>query len=89
MFVEIKQNLGKVWVNNGKISKLLSKDLLYSNEYKEFKFLGRIEKPRKKRGSYNVEKKTFVNNGNTELKIPISKVNEFLKNNSQYKRGRK
>lgn len=81
-------NKGKIWINNGKISRLVDRSLIGTNEYKEFRFIGRIEKPRKKRGNYKSEKKTLVTNGTKELRIPNSQVDNFLMNNPSYKKGR-
>jgi hypothetical protein len=81
-------NKGKIWINNGKISKLVDRDLLGTKEFKDFKFLGRIEKPRKKRGHYKSEKKTLVNNGTKEIRIKNSELEKFLLDNPSYKRGR-
>ena len=82
-------NSGKMWVNNGVVSKLISKDQFKSDLYRDFIYTGRIEKPRKKRGKYKAEKKTFVNDGIKELRVPLSKVDDFLSRNQNFRRGRK
>ena len=84
----ISPNIGKIWINNGKKSILIEKSLIGSNQYKDYKFIGRIEPPRKKRGNYSAPKKTLVNNGIKELRIESTKVDDFLKENPNYKLGR-
>ena len=81
-------NKGKVWINNGVKSILIKKELTGLPEYKDFKFQGRIEKPRKKRGKYNSPKKKFVNNGIKEFSINADNVDKFLLDNQEYKLGR-
>jgi hypothetical protein len=81
-------NKNKVWRNNGIKSRLIDVDKINSIEFSEFIYEGRIEPPRKPRGPYNKEKKKKVNNGKIELGIPISKLDEFLKSNPEYKIGR-
>ena len=78
-----------MWVNDGVVSKLIPKDQFKSDLYHDFIHTGRLEKPRKKRGKYKAEKKTFVNDGIKELRIPLSKVDDFLSENQNFKRGRK
>lgn len=84
----ISPNIGKIWINNGKKSILIEKSLIGSNQYKDYKFIGRIEPPRKKGGNYSAPKKTLVNNGIKELRIESTKVDDFLKENPNYKLGR-
>ena len=81
-------NSGKVWVNNGITSRLIEKSLLTSKEFSEFTNFGRIEPPRKKRGKYSAPKKNIVNDGDKEIRIPVSEIQEFLAKNPQFKRGR-
>lgn len=82
-------NAGKIWVNNGIVSKLVRKDLLGTKELIGFDFYGRIEdKPRKVRGKYSAPKKTIVNNGKKEIRVPVEELSNFLNNNKDFKRGR-
>ena len=84
----VSPNKGKIWVNNGKVSKLLDRNLLGTKEYSEFKFIGRIEGPRRKRGKYRAPKKVLVNNGTKEIRIPEKEKEKFLQNNPSYRLGR-
>lgn len=84
-----KPNKNKVWMNDGTRSTLVPKDLIGSQAYSNYINYGRIENsPRKKRGKYKGETRKFINNGEKCLRIPISKVNDFLREHPDYKEGR-
>lgn len=85
----ISPNKGKVWVNNGNKSLLVNKSDLNSPELRDFTNFGRIEGPRKKRGSYDKSKKRkIVNNGKKEIRILVDEVISFLETNPEWKLGR-
>ena len=76
-------------MNDGTRSTLVPKDLIGSQAYSNYINYGRIENsPRKKRGKYKGETRKFINNGEKCLRIPISEVNDFLRENPDYKEGR-
>lgn len=79
-------NKNKVWKNNGIKSKLINPNDLY--KFPDFIYDGRIEPARKPRGPYNKEKKKKVNNGVIEKGIPISELDKFLEENSEFSIGR-
>lgn len=86
----ISPNKGKVWMNNGSVSKLVNKSEIDSIKQLGFNNFGRIEeKPRNSRGKYDPSKKRrSVNNGDKELRILVDEVDEFLKNNPNFKLGK-
>lgn len=80
-------NKGKIWVNNGVVSKLVNKDLYCTDGFVN---LGRIENtPRSKRGKYSKPKKVIVSSESSERAIPLTDLEEFLKNNPEYIKGRR
>lgn len=82
-------NKGKVWINNGINSKLVDKDKVGTSEFLDYKYFGRIEGPRKPRGSYDKSKKRrIVNDGKQELRVLEKDVDEFLNNNPTFKLGK-
>lgn len=78
---------GTIWVNNGVVSKLVNKDLYCTDGFVN---LGRIENtPRSKRGKYSKPKKVIVSSESSERAIPLTDLEEFLKNNPEYIKGRR
>lgn len=81
-------NKNKVWRNNGVKSRLIRIEDLNKDEFKGYIYEGRIEPPRKPRGKYSSGPKKTVNNGKDMKQIPVSELDEFLKNNPEFSLGR-
>lgn len=77
-------NKGKTWVNDGVKSRLLNVEDLNNPEYKNYTNFGRIEY---RQSSITKNTKT-VNNGIKEIRISIDKIEDFLKDNLDYRLGK-